>query len=169
MHTGADISRSCVIGEEKINFIRGDLLMGAVQEGDTVLVHYTGKLQNGDVFDSSKDEEPLSVKVGGGDVIPGFEHALVGMETGEEKVFELAPDQAYGSRREELVHVIDRKQIPQEMKLEVGMQLALKGNDSDPIPAHVVAMTDASVTLDTNHPLAGKSLTFEVSIVDIKR
>ena len=143
--------------------------MTGIREGDLVRVHYIGKLQNGEIFDSSDGEDPLNVKVGEGNIIPGFERALIGMEVGEKKTFDLTPEQAFGQRRDELVHVVDRNQISTDMKLEVGMQLALKGKEEEPIPAHIVDLTDSTVTIDTNHPLAGKSLIFEIDVLDVER
>jgi peptidylprolyl isomerase len=134
-----------------------------------VQVHYTGKLQTGEVFDSSQGQEPLTLKIGEGKIIPGFERALIGMEPGEKKSFDLPPDEAFGERRSELVHVIERTQVPPDLNLEVGMQLALEGKGQDPIPAQVVNLSESTVTLDTNHPLAGKEISFEVELVDIQR
>ena len=143
--------------------------MEGIKEGDVVHVHYTGKLQSGEVFDSSEGQDPLQVTIGQGKIIPGFERALIGMQSGEKKTFDLTPQQAFGERRDDLVHVIERKQVPPDINLEVGMQLALEGQDQDPIPAQVVDLSEATVTLDTNHPLAGRALTFEVDVVDIER
>ncbi len=143
--------------------------MEGVREGDVVHVHYTGKLQEGEVFDSSQEKEPLQLKVGEGKIIPGFEQALIGMQPGEKKTFDLPPEEAFGDRKDELVHVIERKQVPPDLKLEVGMQLALEAQGQEPIPAQVVDLSETTVTLDTNHPLAGKALTFEIDVVDIER
>jgi peptidylprolyl isomerase len=143
--------------------------MNGIQSGDVVQVHYTGKLQTGEVFDSSQGQEPLTLKIGEGKIIPGFERALIGMEPGEKKSFDLPPDEAFGERRSELVHVIERTQVPPDLNLEVGMQLALEGKGQDPIPAQVVNLSESTVTLDTNHPLAGKEISFEVELVDIQR
>jgi peptidylprolyl isomerase len=142
--------------------------MEGIKEGDVVRVHYTGKLQSGEVFDSSEGQDPLQVTIGQGKIIPGFERALIGMQNGEKKTFDLAPEQAFGERRDELVHVIEREQVPPDLKLEVGMQLALEGKDQEPIPAQVVDLSESTVTLDTNHPLAGKPITFDIDVVDIK-
>jgi len=143
--------------------------MEGVREGDVVHVHYTGKLQEGEVFDSSQEKEPLQLKIGEGKIIPGFEQALIGMQPGEKKTFDLAPEEAFGDRKDELVHVIERKQVPPDLKLEVGMQLALEAQGQEAIPAQVVDLSETTVTLDTNHPLAGKALTFEIDVVDIER
>jgi peptidylprolyl isomerase len=143
--------------------------MEGIRTGDRVQVHYTGKLTSGEIFDSSHGKEPLNLTIGEGNIIPGFENALLGMQTGEKKSFNISSEQAFGERRDDLVHVIDREQIPSDMKLEVGMQLALEGEKKEPIPAQVVDMSESTVTLDTNHPLAGKDLTFEVDVVEINR
>lgn len=143
--------------------------MEGIREGDQVQVHYTGKLQSGEVFDSSQGREPLNLTIGEGKIIPGFEQALLGMQTGEKKSFDLTPDQAFGERRDELVHVIQKEQIPSDVKLEIGMQLALEGQQKEPVPAQVVDISESTVTLDTNHPLAGKDITFEVDVVEVNR
>ncbi len=143
--------------------------MEGIQEGNRVQVHYTGKLESGEVFDSSHGQEPLNLKIGEGKIIPGFEQALIGMQTGEKKSFDLPPEEAFGERKDELVHVIERKQVPPDLKLEVGMQLALEGQGQEPIPAQVVDLSESTVTLDTNHPLAGKALTFEVDVVNVEQ
>ncbi len=143
--------------------------MEGIREGDVVQVHYTGKLRSGEVFDSSQGQEPLQLKIGEGKIIPGFERALIGMQAGEKKTFNLAPEQAFGERKDELVHTIERQQVPPDLKLEVGMQLALEGKGQDPIPAQVVDLSESTVTLDTNHPLAGKAITFEIDVVEVER
>ncbi len=143
--------------------------MEGIREGDRVQVHYTGKLQSGEVFDSSQGREPLDLTIGEGKIIPGFEQALLGMQTGDKKSFDLTPDQAFGERKDELVHVIQKEQIPSDIKLEIGMQLALEGQQKEPIPAQVVDISESTVTLDTNHPLAGKDIIFEVDVVEITR
>ena len=143
--------------------------MEGIREGDRVQVHYTGKLQSGEVFDSSQGREPLDLTIGEGKIIPGFEQALLGMQTGDKKSFDLTHDQAFGERKDELVHVIQKEQIPSDIKLEIGMQLALEGQQKEPIPAQVVDISESTVTLDTNHPLAGKDINFEVDVVEITR
>jgi peptidylprolyl isomerase len=150
-------------------FDRGGLSMEGIREGDVVQVHYTGTLQTGEVFDSSHGKEPLRLTIGEGNIIPGFEQALLGMQQGEKKKFELSPGEGFGERKDELVHVIERTQVPPDLNLEVGMQLALEGKGQDPVPAEVVDLTETTVTLDTNHPLAGKALTFEIDILGIDR
>lgn len=135
--------------------------------GDTVRVHYTGKLEDGTVFDSSLDRDPVEFTLGAGQVIPGFEQAVVGMSPGESKTVEVPADQAYGPYREELVQEIDRELVPEDLKLEVGQQLALRLSPGRSIRVTVTKLTESKVTLDANHPLAGKDLTFDLQLVEI--
>ena len=137
------------------------------KDGDLVKVHYTGKLKDESVFDSSKDGEPLEVTLGSGQVIPGFEKAVIGMSVGDSKTFEIAAAEAYGSYREELVVEIDKERIPEDLTVEVGHQLVLRQAEGPPIRVMVTDMSDQSVTLDANHPLAGQDLTFEVRLIEI--
>lgn len=135
--------------------------------GDTVHVHYTGTLDDGTVFDSSKGREPLEVTIGGGLVIPGFDNALQGMAVGETKSVTLPPEEAYGDHHEQLVHSVERERIPAEVTLELGNMLQAADNSGNEIQLRIVGLDDASVTLDANHPLAGQALTFELSLVQI--
>jgi len=135
--------------------------------GDTVRVHYTGKLEDGTVFDSSLDRDPVEFTLGASQVIPGFEQAVVGMSPGESKTVEVPADQAYGPYREELVQEIDRELVPEDLKLEVGQQLALRLSPGRSIRVTVTKLTESKVTLDANHPLAGKDLTFDLQLVEI--
>jgi peptidylprolyl isomerase len=137
------------------------------KEGDLVKVHYTGKLKDESVFDSSRDGEPLEVTLGSGQVIPGFEKAVIGMGVGDSKTFEIAAAEAYGSYREELVVEIDKERIPGDLSVEVGQQLVLRQAEGPTIKVMVTDMSDQSVTLDANHPLAGEDLTFEVQLIEI--
>jgi peptidylprolyl isomerase len=137
------------------------------KEGDLVKVHYTGKLKDESVFDSSQNSEPLEVTLGSGQVIPGFEKAVIGMGVGDSKTFEIAAAEAYGSYREELVVEIDKERIPEDLTVEVGQQLVLRQKEGPPIRVLVTDMSDQSVTLDANHPLAGEDLTFEVQLIEI--
>jgi len=137
------------------------------KEGDTVKVHYTGKLKDESIFDSSQDAEPLELTVGSGQVIPGFEKAVIGMGVGDSKTVEIAAGEAYGPYRDELVVEIDRERIPEELKVEVGQPLVLRQAEGPPIRVMVTDMSDQSVTLDANHPLAGEDLTFEVQLIEI--
>ena len=137
------------------------------KDGDLVKVHYTGKLKDESVFDSSQDGEPLEVTLGSGQVIPGFEKAVVGMSVGDSKTFEIAAAEAYGSYRDELVVEIDKERIPEDLTVKVGQQLVLRQAEGPTIRVMVTDMSDQSVTLDANHPLAGEDLTFEVKLIEI--
>jgi FKBP-type peptidyl-prolyl cis-trans isomerase 2 len=141
--------------------------MATAQIGDTVLVHYTGKLDDGSVFDSSQEREPLRVTLGQSAIIPGFQDALVGMEPGSSKTATLPPEAAYGERRNEMVVDIDRDKFPSEFQLQVGKELQLQTKDGQPVPARVAAVKDTAVTVDANHPLAGRELTFDIELLDI--
>ncbi|MEO1403185.1 MAG: peptidylprolyl isomerase [Cyanobacteria bacterium J06635_1] len=142
--------------------------MAQAKQGDTVLIHYTGKLDDGSVFDSSVERDPLEFSIGAGRVIPGFESAVVGMSPGESKVETIPSEQAYGPRREEMVVQVDRTQIPEEIPLGVGVQLQMQGPQGQQVPVMVTEVSEAKVTLDANHPLAGENLTFEIQLVEIQ-
>jgi len=137
------------------------------KEGDTVQVHYTGKLKDGTVFDTSQDREPLSFTIGEQRVIPGFENAVVGMEPGDTKTEELAPEQAYGEHREDMVMELDRDQLPDNLDPKVGQQLQLRMQNGQEVPVVITELGEESVTIDANHPLAGKDLVFEIELVEI--
>jgi len=141
--------------------------MSTVKNGDTVKVHYTGKFDSGEVFDSSEGAEPLAFTVGAGEVIPGFDQALLGMRIGETKDVVIEPEQAYGNRVEELAQTIDRSQFNLTgVEPEVGMAIEMRTPEGD-IPLVITDLTDATVTLDANHPLAGESLHFSLTLVEI--
>ena len=142
--------------------------MAEVSAGNTVKVHYTGKLQDGTVFDSSHDREPLEFTVGEGQIIPGFEEAVSGMQEGEEKTVSIPPEQAYGEHQEEAIVELERTQLPEEIEPEQGMQLQLQGQDGRAFPAVVTEIGDEIITLDANHPLAGETLTFEIELVEVE-
>ena len=141
--------------------------IGQAQTGDTVKVHYTGTLEDGTVFDSSIDREPLEFTIGDGRLIPGFEEAVVGMSQGESKTVEIPADEAYGPYYEELVLVVDRDQLPPELQPEVGQQLQFQQEDGTIVTLTVIDVSELSVTLDANHPLAGQDLTFDIQLVEI--
>jgi peptidylprolyl isomerase len=140
--------------------------MGA-KLGDTVKVHYTGKLDDGTVFDSSVDRDPLEFTIGSGNIIPGFEQAVVGMTPGESKTEVIPNDQAYGPYMDEMVVIVDRRQMPGDLQPEVGQQLQIQQETGQVIPVVVTDISDGSITLDANHPLAGEDLTFEIELVAI--
>lgn len=141
--------------------------MANAQDGDTVHIHYTGRLDDGSVFDTSADRDPLSFTLGEGQVIPGFEEAVRGMETGETKTTTIEPEKAYGPRRDELTMDFPREQLPAEMEPEVGQQLRMQTAEGQSFQVTVVGTSDATVQLDANHPLAGRALTFDIELVKI--
>ena len=141
--------------------------MGQVKEGDAVQVHYTGKLPDGTVFDSSRDREPLQVKVGAGEVIPGFDQGLVGMEVGDNKTVTLTPEEAYGYRREDLIVDVDAKQFPDNIQPRIGQRLQVRQPDGSLVNVQITGIEDGTVTLDANHPLAGETLIFDIELVAI--
>ncbi len=140
--------------------------MMAAKSGDHVKVHYTGKLEDGSVFDSSANREPLEFTIGEQEVIPGFESAVVGMSPGQSKTQTIPVDQAYGPRRDEMVITLDRKEVPREIQLQVGQRLRMHQEGRD-IIVTVTGITEQDVTLDANHPLAGRNLVFDIELVQI--
>lgn len=141
--------------------------MNKVEDGLFVSVEYKGTLQNGEVFDTSRGRQPLEVQMGAGQLIPGFENALMGMSLNEKKTFTLEAEEAYGQRDESLTHVFAKSDIPSQMDPQVGQTVALSTQEGRQIPAQVVKVDDQGVTVDMNHPLAGKELTFEIEVVGI--
>ena len=141
--------------------------MSTVKIGDAVKVHYTGKFDDGEVFDSSEGGDPLAFTVGGGQVIPGFDQALVGMEVGETKNIVIPPDQGYGERISELVQTIEREQFRLgDVEPELGMAIEMQTPQGN-IPLVITELTDTMVTLDANHPLAGEELHFALTLVEV--
>jgi peptidylprolyl isomerase len=141
--------------------------MNAVVNGLFVSVEYTGTLNNGDIFDSSRGRRPLEVEIGAGQLINGFEDALMGMTLNEKKTFTIAPEDAYGQRNEDYVRTFNRAEIPPELNLEVGQTLALNTDKGHQIPARVTHLDDEKMIVDMNHPLAGEALTFAIEVVGI--
>src|SRR2546423_5293850 len=135
------------------------------KNGDLVRVHYSGRLEDGQVFDSSRDGKPLEFTVGAGEVIPGFEEAVRGMQVGDKKTVEIEPEDAYGPRREGLVAVIERANAQFPVEPQVGMNLALPLQDGNQLEVVITEVTDTHVTIDGNHPLAGEKLIFDVELV----
>jgi FKBP-type peptidyl-prolyl cis-trans isomerase 2 len=139
-----------------------------VEEGNKVKLEYKGTLDDGSIFDSSEAHgEPLEFEVGSGQVIPGFEDAVKGMEEGEEKTFKLEACDAYGNHNPQLVKPVPRDQMPLDEKPEPGMMLITELPNGAKIPAVITEVTDETVTIDLNHPLAGKALTFEIKVVGV--
>ena len=142
-------------------------MMSEAKQGDTVKVHYQGSLQDGTVFDSSRDRDPLEFTIGEDQVIPGFESAVIGMEPGQSKVVTLEPEDAYGPRRSDLLVEVERERLPSELEVEVGSQVQVRQQDGNARVATIARVGEESVTLDVNHPLAGKDLTFDIELVEI--
>ena len=141
--------------------------MVQAKKGDKVKVHYTGKLEDGSVFDSSGGDSPLEFTLGQGQVIPGFDQGVLGMEPGESKVLNIPVDQAYGPHNPDAVFEIDRSELPPDIPLEVGLRM--QGNQPGGRVAEItiVEFDDAKVKMDSNHPLAGQALTFDIQLVEI--
>jgi peptidylprolyl isomerase len=141
---------------------------GIAQNGDIVQVHYIGTLQDGTVFDTSIGREPLEFTLGEDRMIPGFEQAVLGMKVGESKTVDIPEEDAYGPHNAALTLVVSREELPEDMTPEVGQQLEIAGSDEGTIMVIITEVTDTTVTLDANHPLAGKDLTFEITLVNIE-
>ena len=141
--------------------------MVQAKPGDTVKIHYIGKLDDGTVFDSSANREPLEFTLNEGQVIPGFDQAVMGMSPGESKTEKIPMDQAYGPRIPEMVIEVNRQQMPPDLEPEGGQQLQLQQANGQTIPVLVTEVTESKVTLDANHPLAGEDLTFDIQLVEI--
>ena len=141
--------------------------MTQAKAGDTVAIHYTGTLADGSQFDSSEGRDPLRFTLGSGQIIAGLDAAITGMSQGEKKSVTIAAAEAYGDHRPEAVQAVPRAQIPAEIPLEVGGGLQVQTPNGQTIPVTVTSVTDEEVTLDANHPLAGKDLTFAVELIEI--
>ena len=141
--------------------------MKQVKEGDLVKVHYTGKLVNGEQFDSSVGREPLEFTVGAGQMIKGFDAAMPGMSLGEKKTINIAPEDAYGPRSEEAIIEFPKANVPSDMVLELGMPLTLSNQAGQPVPVIVVEVKDDVIILDANHFLAGQELIFDIELIEI--
>lgn len=141
--------------------------MTQAKKGDTVKVHYTGKLKDGTVFDSSQGREPLQFTIGSGQVIPGFEEAVTGMAPQESKTADIPADQAYGARHEEMVMEVPREQVPPDIQPEVGQRLQVGMQGGQPIVVTITEVGETNITLDANPPLAGKDLIFDIELVEI--
>lgn len=142
--------------------------MSQAQYGDTVTVHYTGRLENGDVFANSQGDDPIEVTIGDGQYIPGFERGVVGMKVGETKTVTIPPEEAFGTRHEELVVKVARSQFPERLVPAIGQQFQIRQEDGEPLEVTVSDLDEETVTLDANHPLAGYTLTFSIQLVSVK-
>ncbi|GMT47462.1 MAG: peptidyl-prolyl cis-trans isomerase [bacterium] len=141
--------------------------MVQVKAGDTVRVHYSGFLDDGTIFDSSLEREPFEFTLGQGMVIPGFEDAVVGMDVGDTKTVNIPTDQAYGPFRDELLVAVERSEVPANIEPDVGMELQIRTPEGTVTNVTIIEMDENSITLDANHPLAGKDLIFEIKLVEI--
>ena len=141
--------------------------MQQVKAGDTVKVHYTGKLSSGEQFDSSEGREPLEFIVGAGQMIKGFDAALPGMATGDKKTINISAEDGYGERVDEAIIEFPKENVPPDMKLEPGMTLTLSNQQGQPVPVVVVEVREDAVILDANHFLAGQELIFDIELVEI--
>ena len=139
-----------------------------VEQNKNVSVHYTGKLKDGSVFDSSVDREPLNFTVGEGKLIPGFEQGIVGMGVNEKKLIEIPFNEAYGEVKEELIQEVSKSNLPSDLTPELGMQLQSNGQDGSTILVTIVKVEEDKIVVDANHPLAGKDLLFDIEVVEIK-
>ena len=141
--------------------------MQQVKSGDTVRVHYHGKLTDGTTFDSSEGREPLEFEVGSGMVIAGFDTGVTGMTMGEKRTIQIPVEEAYGEKQEDMFMDFPMDRFPTDMKPEVGMQLNMSGQDGQDFPVIIREVLEDKVVLDANHPLAGEPLTFDLELVEI--
>jgi peptidylprolyl isomerase len=141
--------------------------MAQAKTGNHVRVNFTGRLDDGTVFATSVNDEPIEFTLGENEVLPAIEDAVEGMEPGEMKTVRIAAEEAFGMRREDLVQEIPRDSLPDEMDVEVGQQLWVDEMDEEPLTVSVVDLSDFTVTIDANHPLAGEDLIFDLEVVDV--
>ena len=142
--------------------------MAVAKAGDTVLVHYTGTLPDGTLFDSSTGRDPLQFRLGTGMVIKGFDDGVSGMAVGDKKTVQIPVDEAYGPVQDDMIFTFNRAEIPADIPLELGLQLSMHGDGGEELPVTVVALTEETLTVDGNHPLAGQDLVFELELIDIQ-
>jgi peptidylprolyl isomerase len=143
-------------------------IMRQAKHGDTVKVHYRGKLHNGSVFDATFDREPLQFTIGGGQIIPGFEEAVVGMNPGDSKTTDLPVEKGFGPHREDLVVVVAKSKLADlDVEAKVGELVSIPQSGGPPVDATIADVTESEVTVDFNHPLAGEDLSFDIELVDI--
>jgi len=143
--------------------------MTQAKTGDTVKVHFEGFLEDGTVFGSTMDEEPFEFTIGEKNMLPGFENAIVGMQKGDTKTITLSPEEAYGSHKKELVHVMDRSSFPPEIKLEIGKRLQVRTQDGKQAIMTIKDLAEDSIVIDGNEPLAGQTLIFKIELIEIKQ
>ena len=141
--------------------------MTQAKKGDTVKIHYTGRLQDGTVFDSTSNRGPLQFNIGGGQVIPGFEEAVTGMKVGEKKTAMIPCKKAYGQRDPGMIMVVDRRHVPADISPEVGQRLEVGSPNGELLAVTIIEVTEENITLDANPPLAGEDLAFDIELVEI--
>ena len=141
--------------------------MNAAKAGDTVRIHYTGTLEDGTQFDSSAGRDPLEFALGSGQVIRGFDTAVEGMSTGEKKSVKIAAEDAYGPRQDELIHEVPRNQLPDDIDPEQGMQLQAQHENGQVMHFVILEVSQETITIDGNHPLAGQALNFDIELVEV--
>jgi peptidylprolyl isomerase len=144
-----------------------EILMSQAKPGDTVSIHYTGTLDDGTQFDSSSGRDPLEFTLGTGQVIPGFDKAVEGMAVGDSKSVNIPPEDAYGPRHDQMIQDVPKTALPDDLEPVEGMALQAQGQDGQVINLTVTAVSDDSITVDGNHPLAGQALNFDIELVDI--
>jgi FKBP-type peptidyl-prolyl cis-trans isomerase 2 len=141
--------------------------MAGARRGDKVKVHYTGTLDDGNIFDTTNDREPLQFTIGDNEIIPGFEQAIIGMNPGDTKVTKVSANRAYGPYRKDLVIDVEKVKIVDNIDPEVGQKLQINQPDGQKFVVIVTDVSESTVTMDANHPLAGKDLSFDILLVDI--
>ncbi len=141
--------------------------MAHARTGNKVRLHFTGKLDDGTVFATSTDSEPIEFTLGQNQVLPGLEEAVEGMATGESKTVKIPSDQAYGPRRDDLTQEIPKEHLPADLRPQVGQRLQIDRRDGDSVIVSIAAVSDAAITVDANHPLAGKDLTFDLEMIEV--
>ena len=139
-----------------------------LKDGNIVKVHYTGKLDDGTIFDTSVEREPLEFTIGAGQMIPGFEGAVRGMQVGQVKTVTIPAEEAYGPHNEDMVLVVERDKLPENLNPVVGQRLEKQQENGNTAVLVVIDFSDTTITLDANHPLAGKALTFEIELLEIR-
>ncbi len=157
-----------ILGVSSVTGCTGKKGLPMAKDGDTVKVHYKGTLEDGSVFDTSRGGEPLEFILGGGNLIAGFDKAVNSMQVGEIKTVTIPAEEAYGPHRDELLLVIERDKLPDNLEPSIGQQLQMSQPDGGTVIAVVTDVSEGSITVDTNHPMAGKDLTFEIELVEIK-
>jgi peptidylprolyl isomerase len=140
-----------------------------IEDGQKVKIHYTGTLDDGEQFDTSTGRDPLEFELGAGMVIPGFEAGVKDMAVGEKKSIHIPAAEAYGERREDMIMEFERSRLPEDLKPEVGMHLQMQGPQGQPVAVKITSVAEASITIDANHPLAGRNLNFDLELVEIIR